>query len=206
MVSQRNRIINLVNYLETLGIVVNMGKNKARGNKGFFKVVNNNYRIDIANNLTEDAILRVLVHEFAHYVHYKNDKSLKSLDFILPNLNDDLHEELISLTVESIPKESIKPLFDIKERLEDELRTTQSSFFNNIKQRQLRSINSKIQRLNRYYNSYTELFARSMEIYVLENDKFSKKAPLLKKLYDSEFSKKQNLELSNFIKIFINTI
>ena len=206
MVSQRNRIINLVNYLETLGIIVNIGKNKARGNKGFFKVVNNNYRIDIANNLTEDAILRVLVHEFAHYVHYKNDKSLKSLDFILPNLNDDLHEELISLTVESIPKESIKPLFDIKERLENELRTTQSSFFNNIKQRQLRSINSKIQRLNRYYNSYTELFARSMEIYVLENDKFSKKAPLLKKLYDSEFSKKQNLELSNFIKIFINTI
>lgn len=206
MVSQRNRIINLVNYLETLGIIVNIGKNKARGNKGFFKVVNNNYRIDIANNLTEDAILRVLVHEFAHYVHYKNDKSLKSLDFILPNLNDDLHEELISLTVESIPKESIKPLFDIKERLEDELKTTQSSFFNNIKQRQLRSINSKIQRLNRYYNSYTELFARSMEIYVLENDKFSKKAPLLKKLYDSELSKKQNLELSNFIKIFINTI
>ena len=37
MVSTRNRILNLVDYIESTGIVVNIGKNKAQGNKGFFK-------------------------------------------------------------------------------------------------------------------------------------------------------------------------
>ena len=41
MVSERNRIIRLKEYFESLGIEVNIGKNKARGNKGFFRGTNN---------------------------------------------------------------------------------------------------------------------------------------------------------------------
>ena len=96
------------------------------------------------------------MHEFAHYVHYTYDKTLKSLDFIIDE-NDELTEELIKLTVDSI--------------------------------------NSKISRLNRYYNSPTELFARSMEAYILNREVFLKKAPNLAKHYNqSHLPLIENLE------------
>ena len=47
----------------------------------------------------------------------------------------------------------------------------------------MKSINSKIQRLNRYYNSPTELFARSIETYILDSENFAKKAPNLWNIY-----------------------
>ena len=183
MVSQRNRILNLVNYLESLGVIVNIGKNKARGNRGFFKAVNNNYRIDIANNLSEEDIIKVLIHEFGHFLHYQHDKTLKKLDFILPDFSDEIHEELISLTVDSIPKKNIKPLFELKSHLEESLSECYNPFSKRIKQKQLKSINSKIQRLNRYYNSPAELFARSIEAYILDSKNFAKKAPNLWNIY-----------------------
>ena len=37
MASERNRILDVLNYVESCGIEVNIGKNKARGNKGFFE-------------------------------------------------------------------------------------------------------------------------------------------------------------------------
>lgn len=205
MANQRNRILELTNYIKSQGIVINIGKNKARGNKGFFKAVNNNYRIDIAENMSEEAILRTLVHEFAHFFHYKKDKTLKKLDFILPNLTDEIHEELISLTVDSIPKDTIKPLFDLKKELENDLKTTINPLKKNLRQKQIKSINSKMQRLNRYYNSFTELFARSIEIYILDKEKFSQKAPALEIIYNNEIAKDKNTLLSDFIKIYENT-
>ena len=45
---------------------------------------------EIAKNagveLSDEEVLSVLLHEFAHYVHYKHDKKLKSLDFAFDEL------------------------------------------------------------------------------------------------------------------------
>ena len=120
MASERDRILRLTKYLETLGIQVNIGKNKAFGNKGIFRAVKNVYRIDIAKGQTNDVIIKTLTHEFAHFVHYQYDKSLSNLDFIFPN-NDEILEELISITVQSIPKSTIQPLFDKKKLLNQEI-------------------------------------------------------------------------------------
>jgi hypothetical protein len=120
MVSKRNRILELTNYLESLGIQVNVGKNKAFGNKGVFKAVKDVYRIDIAKGQCDEAIISTLAHEFAHFVHYQYDKSLKNLDFIFPS-NDGILEELIAITVQILPKSTIKPLFDKKEALKQEI-------------------------------------------------------------------------------------
>ena len=89
MASERNRILNLIEYIQSYGITVNIGKNKAQVNKGFFKVTNKEkYRIDIAKGLDEISILSCLVHEFSHFIHYKYDNTLKNLDFILDSKND----------------------------------------------------------------------------------------------------------------------
>lgn len=187
MACERNRILDITQYFESLGIEVNIGKNKARGNKGFFKADNQNFRIDIAKGQTEETIIRTLVHEFAHYVHYSYDKTLKSLDFII-NEDDNLTEELIKLTVDSIPKESVAPIFQAKDKIKSEIKKLPKSFTNSLKlnflQKELNRINSRISRLNKYYNSPTELFARSIETYLLDKEVFIKKAPNLAKYYE----------------------
>ncbi len=99
MANQRNCITRLVEYIESCGVDINIGKNKARGNKGFFKARGyDNYRIDISNKLEEVEILRVLVHEFSHYIHYTNDKTLKSTEYLFGNDFDDFRQSIINDT------------------------------------------------------------------------------------------------------------
>ena len=204
MASERNRILNLIDYLETLNIEINWGKNKAQGNKGFFRVKSNQYRIDISKDLSDTEALRVLVHEFAHYIHYKNDKTLKALDFLNTKIDDNITEELISITVDSIPKETIEPLFNMQKELINNIKKIKSqnnSFLTKFelssKQKILNRINAKISRINRYYNSTTELFARSMEKFILETNDFKNKAPALYKIYSEYITK--DIILLNFI-------
>ena len=127
MDNSRNRIEKFVNYIESQGIVINLAKNKARGNKGLFKVFGSNFRIDISKDINESEILHVLVHEFTHYVHYKYDKSLKSLNFLLGDKEEEYLEDLIQLTVDSIPKTSIEPLFNEKEKINREIKLLSNS-------------------------------------------------------------------------------
>lgn len=256
MVSTRNSVDNIIDYLESLNININIAKTKARGNKGFFSVKGSAYRIDVAKNIGEDSILSVLAHEFAHYVHYLYDKSLKSLDFIFENFSDEILEELISVTVDLIPKETIKPFFDQKENLKSEiklltkelLKYSDKNEFDKIekkikktslkyllkydrvkvleglsfkiysiddldrdsecylflklksKQRALKRINSKLNRLNKYYNSMTELFARSFEMYVVNKSLLMKKAPTVCRCYDEIIKTNKIPMLTNFVK------
>lgn len=243
MVSQRNKLLDLIQYLKSFGVEVNIGKNKARGNKGLFKVCNQKFRIDVAKKLDEDSVLKTLIHEFAHFIHYHNDNRLQSLEFIFEKEDEFLTEELIQLTVNSIPKESVAPIFDAKESIKNEIKTLTKNLsvaypdfkasepFNKIEQkikktnlkyllkhdrvkliegfstklysidsvqqgeikdylklkslqRNLRRVNSRINRLNKYYNSPTELFARAMEMYFTDIETFSKKAPNLFKHFE----------------------
>jgi len=264
MVSKRNRILNLENYIKSCGIDVNIGKNKARGNKGFFKVKGSDFRIDIAKKQNEEAILKTLAHEFAHFVHYNYDKSLKKLDFIFDDENETILAELLNITVDSISKDSIKPLFQIKEGLKtDILNITeklkqQFGFNENVescfnieqkirktnlkyllkydrvkvveflatkvytiedldecsdtnlylklksKQRALKRVNSKISRLNKYYNSPTELFARSFELYIADNNKLLRIAPNVHKEFEKALKEDKIKLLTGFVKNLYN--
>jgi len=243
MVSERDRILDVSDYLESLGIEVNIGKNKARGNKGFFKVIGKKFRIDISKEHSKEESIKVLAHEFAHYVHYCNDKKLQSLNFIFANLDATLQEELITLTVDLVPKDSAKYLFDIKFNLKQEInnltnliRQSHPDFKSTVKdkyiesklkfpfryllkydrvkvadklysledvkdnelynylalqskKRALKRVNSKISRLNKYYNSPTELFARAFEYYVSNEELLKQKAPNVYKAFKSTDNK-----------------
>ena len=131
MACKRDGIIELAEYCRTLGINVNIGVNKARGNRGFFKVKGDNFRIDISKGQSEDIIIKTLCHEFMHFIHYMFDKNLKDLSFILGEINCGIEAELLELTVESIPKSEIAPLFNLKTKLSKEI----SEYKDNIKKK-----------------------------------------------------------------------
>lgn len=260
MASERNRILDLVKYIESCGVQVNIGKNKARGNKGYFKATNNSFRIDIAKGQSEVAIIKILAHEFAHFVHFTNDKTLKSLDFIFSS-DADITEELLAITVDSIPKNQVKKIYEEKEtlkaaikelakpikevykdfkpscccaELENKIKKTVfkhllkydkvkvlEGFKINIysiddlqnnsieecyiklksKQRKLKRITSKISRLNKYYNTPTELFARSFELFMTDRIRLKQIAPKIFDAYEQMMLNEQNLLLINFVKI-----
>lgn len=122
MDSSRNRILKLKEYLLSENIIVNIGKNKARGNKGFFAGRDNGYRIDVAKNLSENGVFSVLLHEFAHYIHYKYDTGLQNLDFVFGQYTENIKDELIRITVNDIPKEFASSLFETKKRLSEEIK------------------------------------------------------------------------------------
>ena len=71
------------------------------------------------------------------------------------------------------------------------------------KQRYLRRINSRISKLNKYYNSLSELFARSIEIYFTDKNLMALKAKNLKNIYDSEIINNKTSLLAKCSKIFI---
>lgn len=251
MVSERDRIIDVVQYIESLGIEVNIGKNKARGNKGFFKFDGSKFRIDIAKGQNEDAILKTLAHEFAHFVHYRYDKTLKSLNFIFDD-SKDITKELLDITVEMIPKISVEPLFTKKEKLKTEISDLEKELDNlnleilenkikfsplkyllkydrvkvfegfsfkiykvedlnnntdiekyillRSKQRHLKRLNSKISRMNRYYNSPTELFARSFEMYATSRPSLKVIAPKIFEIFEENCKNPKIPELAIFLK------
>ena len=253
MVSERNRVLKLRDYLESLGININIGKTKARGHKGIFIYRPQGFRIDIASSLNSDEALSVMLHEYAHYVHYNYDKTLKSLEFVFNEFSDEIREELIRITVRNVPKELASSLYKAKEsvnlelkelagiikskypnfKLTENLKELEKTFseplkylikydnvkyFNSIystknissydltevqrtyillksKQRFLKRINSKINRLNKYYNNPSELFARFTELYYTSPELANKIAPLAcKKMKNSNIEQLKNLE------------
>ena len=262
MVSKRDCLVNVKNYLESLNIQVNIAKNAAQGHKGFFSVRNNVYRIDISRKVEQDSILRILVHEFAHYLHFINDNSLRSLDFILGKQSEKLIEELIELTVASIPSETVKPLFEMQAtliaeiaelndklflgcnrneiktisfELEKKIKKTKLKYLLNYdrvkiftlfgpelvsindlqdnsdvtvylklksKKRALKRVNSRMNKLNKYYNTPTELFARSFEYFIFEKNVFIEKAPTVYNLYLNAFYENKFQIMTNFVNLF----
>jgi len=199
MADKRNCVIELKQYIESLGVQVNVGKNKARGNKGFFVHRGGKYRIDISKNIDTEAAYSTLLHELAHFIHYQNDKTLKSLDFVFRDLSDEEYEELLQVTVKCVPGDFARSLYELKEQYAGEnkalvrqirktypdfkaskpcrkierglmfsfcLSEVQSAYIKlKSNQKNITRINSKINRLNKYYNQPSELWARFFELF-----------------------------------------
>ena len=257
MVSERNGFIELVNYFESLGIDVNIGKNKARGNQGLFIAKQNQkFRIDISRNVDDSSKLAIMLHEFAHYVHYRYDSSLKTLDFVFDDISDAEMEELLRVTVEKVPKSFAQVLYDKKdefsrnvkslsaiirkyypdfklsspfktiekninypakyllkydrikylnkiysiENLEKEFEELSECQYAYIKlkanQRHIAKINSRINRLNKYYSATTELWARFCELFFTNSLRAEKLAPILSSKFKNTLSSNKIKELS----------
>lgn len=267
MAGKRDRIVTITEYLNSLGVTVNIGKTKARGNRGIFMGGGKQaFRIDIAKDAPQESILQVLIHEFAHYVHYCYDKKMESLDFINKDISSsaDLLEELLNVTVSKIPKSAVVELYGLKEKLRNEIkmlsedikvaypdfklsspyRRLEKSLKNPVKyllkydrvrvfykvysiehikddfpylspaqaayimikskQRALGRINSRISKMNRYYNRPAELFARFVELYFLDLEKSRKEAPLFSQVMDNILQNNRIPELTQLKNILSN--
>lgn len=259
MYSKSTTLDNLISHLESFGIDVNVGKNKARGNKGIFISRRNNFRIDISKNAENP--LPVLIHEFSHYVHSLYDKSLNSLDFVFGEITDEIKEELINITVQDVSKNFATELFNKKAEINLQIKNLATLIKNtypdfkltspykkieqgikfpekyllkydrvrilnriisveNIekdcsnlsakqiayilvksRQRMLKRINSRISKLNRYYNRPTELFARFCEMYFTNPEKTQKLAPVSSEIMEKVLSENKIPELSKLTEI-----
>ena len=122
MVSQRNRILELSNYLSSIGIEINIGKTKARGNNGVFIRKKSLYRIDISKSVPAEKIDSVVLHEFAHYLHSLYDKNLSDLSFIFGELSDTELEELLSVTVNEVPKDFAREICEQRNIIQAEIK------------------------------------------------------------------------------------
>ena len=118
---------NVIDFLRALNIEVKTNT-KARGNNGLYQ----KNRIDVARGLTEEQAIDVLVHEFAHHIHYKIDKDFLKNGGSLENIfNTDniveIKEELINVT-NLIDKNSRLNIFlKAKEEASNQIKGMQSA-------------------------------------------------------------------------------
>ena len=118
---------NVIDFIRALNIEVKTNT-KARCNNGLYK----KNRIDVARGLTEEQAIDVLVHEFAHHIHYKIDKDFLKNGGSLENIfNTDniveIKEELINVT-NLIDKNSRLNIFlKAKEEASNQIKGMQSA-------------------------------------------------------------------------------
>ena len=113
---------NVVEFLRSLNIEVKTNT-KARGNQGLYQ----KNRIDISRGLNEEKAIEVLVHEFAHHIHYKIDKDFLKNGGSLCNIfnTDDTTEiqtELINVTNLIDKNSRLKIFMDAKEEASSQIK------------------------------------------------------------------------------------
>lgn len=109
-----------VKYLRTLGIEVHT-TTKARGHQGFFC----NNRIDISKNTPEVRVIPTLLHEFAHYIHYKLEPDMPknggSLLVLFQSESPLIEEELFKVTNFVDENSLCVKLYEHKDRIKEKI-------------------------------------------------------------------------------------
>ena len=125
---------NVIEYLRSLNIEVKTDT-KARGNNGLYQ----KNRIDIARGLDEEKAISVLVHEFAHHIHYKIDPDFVKTGGSVANIFNtsditEINDELINVT-NLIDKNSRLNIFlNAKEENSHTIKSMQNSIKNDYPQ------------------------------------------------------------------------
>lgn len=118
---------NVIDFLKSLDIEVKTNT-KARGNQGLYQ----KNRIDISKGLKDDRAIEVLVHEFAHHIHYQIDKDFLKNGGSLETLFNtyditEIKSELVNVT-KLIDKNSRMQIFlDAKEETVKTIKSMQGA-------------------------------------------------------------------------------
>ena len=121
---------NVIEFLRSLDIEVKTNT-KARGNSGLYQ----KNRIDIARGLDEEKVIGVLVHEFAHHIHYKIDKDFMNKGGSLANIFNtsdisELQQELINVTNLIDTNSRLKIFLNAKTETTNTIKSMQNSIKN----------------------------------------------------------------------------
>lgn len=116
----------LIKYFRSLGIEVHTST-KARGNLGFFL----KNRIDISKNIPTTRVVPTLIHEFAHYIHYKLEPDMNktggTFDVIFKENNPIFEEELFKVTNFVDENSLCVKLHEHKDRIKDLIKNYESN-------------------------------------------------------------------------------
>ena len=128
MAEIRNRIDKkkFVDFLKNLGIDIHTDTN-ARGNAGFCT----GSRIDVSKKLSDEKAKDVLLHEFAHYIHFKLEPEMarthgsieKLFDISDKNLIKDVENELFQITLIVFDGETTRKIKALKENLNEKIKS-----------------------------------------------------------------------------------
>jgi len=110
----------LIDYFKQLGIVVNT-KTKARGHQGFFL----KNRIDVSKSIPQNRVVPTLLHEFAHYVHYKIEPKMNITGGTFTELfgeENPLYEKELSKVTNFVDENSLcVRLYEHKDRIKEKI-------------------------------------------------------------------------------------
>ena len=263
---------NLIEFLKSLDIEVKTNT-KARGNNGLYQ----KNRIDVSRGLKEEKAIEVLVHEFAHHIHYKIDKDFVktggSLETLFNTTDiETIKSELINVTNLMDKNSRLKIFVDAKEEASktiksmqsaikrdypefqrskkfsefekyikgseakylvkyDAIRIMQGFFFKKERiltvknleidfpdmpkafqiyiklcsmQRKQSKLSRRINKLNKYYEKPTELFARFVQGYFTNPETVSTVAPTTTKRFNELVEKGHYKEMKDLFEIFAN--
>ena len=263
---------NLIEFLKSLDIEVKTNT-KARGNNGLYQ----KNRIDVSRGLKEEKAIEVLVHEFAHHIHYKIDKDFVktggSLETLFNTTDiETIKSELINVTNLMDKNSRLKIFVDAKEEASktiksmqsaikrdypefqrskkfsefekyikgseakylvkyDAIRIMQGFFFKKERiltvknleidfpdmpkafqiyiklcsmQRKQSKLSRRINKLNKYYEKPTELFARFVQGYFTNPETVSTVAPTTTKRFNELMGKGHYKEMKDLFEIFAN--
>lgn len=185
--AQKRNCINkkkFIKYLKSLGIDVHCNT-KARGHHGFCS----GNRIDVSKKLDDVAAVGVLLHEFAHHIHFKLEPSLLtgggSLKVLFNTENtDEIEDELFKLSLQVFDSKVLNKIETMKKSVNEKVKEQKNKiklFFPNFK------IGSKFKEFDRYIK-------RSDAKYLLKYDKV-----LIKKFW---FSKKKIISVNSLNQDF----
>lgn len=261
---------NVIEFLRSLNIEVKTNT-KARGNQGLYQ----KNRIDISRALKEEQAIEVLVHEFAHHIHYKIDRDFLKNGGSLENIFNtsdivEIQAELINVTNLIDKNSRLKIFLDAKEEISKQIKGMQSAirrdypefmrskkfpefekyiknsdakylvkydairlmlgfFFKKERvltvknlevdfpdmpkafqlyirlcsmQRKQAKITRRINKLNKYYEKPTELFARYVQGYFSTPETISTVAPITTRRFNELLNSGYYKELKDLFEIF----
>jgi hypothetical protein len=118
---------NVIEFLKSLDIEVKTNT-KARGNNGLYQ----KNRIDIARGLDEEKAISVLVHEFAHHIHYKIDNEFIKNGGSIANIFNtsditQINSELINVTNLTDKNSRLTIFLNAKEETANKIKSMQSA-------------------------------------------------------------------------------
>lgn len=265
---------NVIEFLKSLNIEVKTNT-KAHGNQGLYQ----RNRIDISRGLKEDKAIEVLVHEFAHHIHYQIDKDFitnggsietlfntdkaEEIKFELLNVTNLIDKNSRLKTLQSAKEETSNKIKGMQSAIKreypefqrskkfiefekyiknseakylvkyDAVRIMQGFFFKKERiltvknleidfpdmpksfmlyirlcslQRKQSKLARRINKLNKYYEKPTELFARFVQAYFTNPETVSTIAPIASKRFIELLNSGYYKELKDLFEIFTKTV
>ncbi|MFI3300574.1 MAG: hypothetical protein R3Y28_04050 [Candidatus Gastranaerophilales bacterium] len=174
-----NEAKELIKYFKTLGLEIHT-TTQARGHQGFFL----KNRIDISKNIAPERIVPTLLHEFAHYIHFKIEpdmnKSCGTLEALFRINNEIIFKELLQVTNFVDNNSACIKLYEHKERVKNQIKELEKIIKNDypkfLRSKKFKEFDKFIKKSNaRFLLKYDRVkvvngfFKKSYEVYTIAN-------------------------------------